>query len=562
MKSAGSAALAVAVAAGILGNAAATVDEDERAWFRSEGPERGLRFAHVSGHVPGRYLFPEIHAGGAALFDADADGDLDVYLVQSGGLEVDPAARPGNRLFLNRGDGTFTDATADSGAQDRGYGMGVTAGDYDGDGLVDLYVTNVGPNVLLRNLGQGRFEDMTRTAGVAGDGWSSSAAFVDYDLDGDLDLFVVHYLNWTVAGEADCFDAAGRPDYCGPAKYDSPAADVLYRNDGEGRFTEVTVAAGLDLSSGTGLGVVSGDFDANGWPDLFVANDNMLDQLWLNQGDGTFRDDAVFWGSAADSSGKPKAGMGVSAADVDDDGDLDLVVCNLAGETDSLFLNQGSYFVDRTGASGLAAISRSLTRFGMGWQDFDNDGILDLFQANGAIARQGRIYRPDDPYAEPNLLIRGRSGLRYREVLPRGGTAELIIETSRGAAFGDVDGDGGVDVLVVNRDGSPDLLMNRAPGRGRWLMVSVGSEEGSPALGAMVVATVGGRRLRRAIAAAYSYQTASDPTAHFGLGAAERVEQLEVIWPDGTCEAFGAQPAGRVLRVRRGEGAVCPEASS
>ncbi len=528
----------------------------EEPWFEEVAAASGLDFVHESGHEPGQFLFPEIHAGGAALFDADQDGDLDAYLVQGGNLTTPAAERPGNRLFLNRGDGTFEDATEKSGADDRGFGMGVAAGDYDGDGRTDLYVTNVGPNVLLRNLGGGRFEDVTTTAGVGADGWGSSAAFVDYDLDGDLDLFTINYLHWSASDETECFDATGRRTYCGPANYSAPAPDVLYRNEGDGRFTDVTVPAGMSVAFGTGLGVVTGDFDANGWPDLFVANDNMLDQLWLNQGDGTFREEAIFRGAAADASGKPKAGMGVAAADVDSDGDLDLVVCNLAGESDSLFLNDGGYFSDRTGASGLGAVSRALTRFGMGWIDFDNDGTLDLYQANGAIARQGRIFVESDPFAEPNLVIRGKPGPKYEEVTPRGGTEELLIATSRAAAFGDVDGDGGIDVLVVNRDGPTYLLRNRAPGRGGALRVDVQTTAGAPALGAVVSATVGGNTLSREVRSAYSYQASNEPTVHFGLGAQSKIEALEVSWPDGTRRCFGERPASRLV-VKPTDGSLC-----
>ncbi|MDX1501289.1 MAG: CRTAC1 family protein [Thermoanaerobaculia bacterium] len=545
-------------AAVLLGLAAlpAAAAETPRPWLREEARPRGLLFEHRSGHS-GRYLFPEIHAGGCALVDADGDGDLDAYLVQSGGLERRPASRPGNRLYLNRGDGTFA-AARDSGAEDRGYGMGAAAGDFDGDGRVDLYVTNVGANVLLRNLGDGRFEDVTARARVGHTAWSSSALFFDPDLDGDLDLYVANYLNWTVAGEVECRDVAGRLDYCGPARYNTPAPDVFYSNNGDGTFTDATAAAGMDAAGSTGLGVTAGDFDGDGRPDLFVANDGMLDQLWINRGDGTFAEEAVFRGAAADGSGLPKAGMGVSAADLDDDGDLDLLVGNLAGETDSLFLNDDGLFTDATGLAGLAARSRSLTRFGLAWADFDNDGHLDLYQANGTIGRRGRVWRDDDPYAQPNLLFRGLPGPRLVEVLPRGGTDPVLVATSRAACFGDVDGDGGVDVLVVNRDAPAHLLMNRAPGRGRWLRVAVLDAAGAPALGARVTVRVGGRRLRRDVVAGYSYQASSDPTAHFGLAGAETVDEVEVRHPSGERRCLGPRAADQALTVRPGEGALCP----
>lgn len=527
-------------------------------WFAEESVERGLDFEHTSGHDQKEFYFPEIHAGGAAIFDADRDGDLDAYLVQSGRLLDPPDRRPGNQLFLNQGSGKFHDASEGSGADDRGYGMGVTVGDYNGDGLTDVYVTNVGPNVLLRNLGEGRFEDVTDEAGVGVDGWSASAAFFDFDLDGDLDLFVSNYLNWTVDGEVECFDTAGRLNYCGPATYDTPAADVLYRNLGDGSFEDATRETGLSVAFGTGLGVAIADIDQNGWPDIFVANDNMLDQLWLNQGDGTFRDEAVFRGCAADATGQPKAGMGVGVVDVDDDGDLDLLVCNLGGQTDSLFLNQGDYFVDSTGATGLAALSRPMTRFGLGWVDFDNDGLFDIYQATGAITTAGRIYDKTDTYAQPNLLFQGLPGPRYREVLPRGGTEKLLIAASRAAAFGDVDGDGGIDVLVVNRDAPAYLLINRVPARGNWLRVQLSGRSDALEVGGTVIATVGSRRVRRDQQVAYSYQSANEPTVHFGLGSESRVDKLEIRWSDGTHRCFGAQEVNQLLEISPADGTACP----
>ena len=392
---------------------------------------------------------------------------------------------------------------------------------------------------------------------MGADGWSAGAAFFDFDLDGDLDLFVANYLNWTIEGEVECFDTAGRLNYCGPATYDTPAADVLYRNLGDGTFEDATDATGLAVAFGTGLGVAIGDIDQNGWLDIFVANDNMLDQLWLNQGDGTFRDEAVFRGCAADSSGQPKAGMGVGLADVDDDGDLDLLVCNLGGQTDSLFLNQGDYFVDSTGATGLAALSRPMTRFGLGWVDFDNDGLLDIYQANGAITTAGRIYDEADTYAQPNLLFQGLPDLRYREVLPRGGTEKLLISASRAAAFGDIDGDGGIDILVVNRDAGAFLLINRVPARGNWLRVKLSGGSDALVVGGTVIATVGSMRVRREHQVAYSYQSANEATAHFGLGSRTRVDHLEVRWPDGTRRCLGEQEANQILEISPADGIEC-----
>jgi len=527
---------------------------DPPAWFDEVARASGLDFVHQSGHRV-RYLFPETTCGGAALFDMDGDGDLDVYLVQSGRLVEPTEERPGNRLLRNLGDGTFEDATAGSGADDRGYGISVATGDYDNDGDVDLYVTNVGPNVLLRNDGRGRFTDVTNEAGagLAHPGWGASAAFVDYDADGDLDLFVVNYIHWTILSERDCYSAAGVPDYCNPNNYQAPARDLLYRNNGDGTFTDVTGPAGIGAGLGNGLGVVCGDFTGDSRIDIFVANDGMYNQLWVNQGDGSFRDLAFTTGCAVDQAGQAKAGMGIAALDIDDDGDLDLLVVNLQSETDSFFRNTGSFFMDETAAVGLGGVSRGFTRFGTAFVDFDNDGAVDLYEANGRVRRAAAMYT-DDPYAEPNLLFRGTASGRFEEVAPRGGTATLLAHTSRAAVFGDVDNDGGVDILVVNRDAAAYLLRNVVRDRGHWVLLRVLEENGRNALGATVTLSVEGRRVTRDVRTAYSYAAANDPRVHVGLGTATAVTQVTVRWPGGATESFGSFEADQVITLRHGEG--------
>ena len=521
-------------------------------WFEEVAAKRGLSFIHDSGHRDGRYLMPESAAGGGALIDIDGDGFLDAYLVQSAGA---------NRLFLGSGDGRFEDVTEGSGAGDTGYGMGVAAGDADNDGDLDLYVTNVGPNVLLRNDstdGQIHFTDITAQAGVGHPGFGSSAAFVDVDRDGDLDLFAVNYIVWSADGELDCWNSLGERDYCNPASYDTPAADVLYRNDGPGpdgapRFTDVSREAGLGRAFGNGLGIVAADVDGDRWIDIFVANDATENQLWMNLRDGMrFEDRALLMGCAMDEDGRAKAGMGVAAADVDDDGDPDLLVMNLTTESDSFYRNEGSYFADRTAAVGLGTVSRKLTRFGIGLADFDNDGRLDLYEAAGRVARQAERFS-EDPYAEPNLLFRDIDG-RFEEVLPRGGTAELLAGASRAAAFGDIDNDGGVDVLVVNRDGPAHLLRNTTRGRGHWLLLRVLDGHGRDALGARVRLQLGERRLTRDVRSAYSYCAANDPRVHVGLGQATEAQEVTVDWPDGTSELFGPFTADRIVTLRQGMG--------
>ena len=526
------------------------------AWFEDRSEAAGLTFSHRSGFDE-RYLMPEVAAGGGGLFDMDGDGDLDAYLVQSGSL-VDATRRsPGNQLFKNLGDGTFENVTPGSGAEDTGYGMGVACGDYDNDGDVDLYVTNYGPNRLLTNDGTGRFEDRTEAAQVAANDWSSSAGFLDYDRDGDLDLFVVNYIRWSPEMELDCYNQLGSLDYCSPKNYDAPAVDRLYRNDGAGQFTDVTRPAGLYQAFGNGLGFAFGDYNADGWLDIFVANDGLGDQLWVNQQDGTFRDEALIRGCAVDlEGGIPKAGMGVTTGDIDNDGDLDLMVCNLVDETDSVYLNEGDFFSDVTAQAGLGTVSRHYTRFGMGWVDFNNDGQYDLYQANGRVMRAADSHG-EDPYAEPNVLFAGTVDRRFKEQLPRGGTASELVAASRGAAFGDIDNDGGVDILVINRDAPAHLLLNRvATASGaNWLTFRALETSGRDAEGAQVLLDAAGESMRRDVRSGYSYLSCNDPRAHFGLAQSGKVTNVRVVWADGVEEAFGEFEANQQVELRRGAGA-------
>jgi hypothetical protein len=316
--------------------------ESHRPWFRECAAEVGLNFRHNSGHQDERFLIPEIVAGGAAVVDVDNDGWLDIYFVQSAGLASSPSSNAGNRLYHNRGDGTFEDISAQSGASDDRYGVGVAAGDYDNDGFIDLYVTNSGRNTLLRNNGDRTFADVTEAAGVGHTGMGSSAAFVDFDHDGHLDLFVCNYLNWTPESELDCFNSMGGRDYCSPQNYAAPARHVLYHNRGNGTFDDVSETSCISSEAGTGLGVVCADFNADDWIDIFVANDGMANLLWQSQGDGSFANVALQAGCAFDVEGVPKAGMGTDSADINNDGWPDRIVGTLRGQSDSLFIIVGA----------------------------------------------------------------------------------------------------------------------------------------------------------------------------------------------------------------------------
>jgi enediyne biosynthesis protein E4 len=549
------AALAGALAAGLATLSPLPLQAAGEPWFRDTRDETGPDFRHHTGARPERPYFPEIAGGGGALVDVDGDGDLDAYLVQSGSLYEPGGDVCRNRLYLNDGTGRFTDATDGSGADDRGFGMGVAAGDYDGDGDTDLYVTNVRANALLRNDGGGHFTDVTAAAAVGDTSWSTSAAFADLDLDGDLDLYVANYVNWTMATELDCPHPTGNLDYCDPTHYNAPSRDTLYRNEGNGTFTDVSESAGMGGTYGNGLGVMCADVTGDDLPEIIVANDRVFDNLWVNHGDLTFTEDALFRGCACDDDGYPKAGMGMSIIDYDNDGDRDFLVVNYAKETDSFYENDGSgFFLDRAAAIGVGFKTKQFTRFGVGFGDFDNDGRTDIYYANGRATRPRADYRTDgDPFAEPNLLFRGLEGGKVEEVLPRGGNGPAEY-TSRAAVFGDVDNDGGLDVLVVNRDGPVQMLHNVKKDRGNWIGFRVRQPSGGDALGATVVVTLDGQPIQRDALSAQSYLAASDPRPRFGLGRAAGVQAVKVHWPGGAWEEFGDFPAGAYHDLVRGTG--------
>lgn len=554
-------AIIVAASAGIAGPRAMPSAHAERVpvtlRFREAAADVGLRFVHESG-AAGAFRLPEIMGSGCALLDYDGDGDLDVYLLQGS-----PDAQSRSSLFRNelveRGRLRFTDVTDRSGLGQRAWSMGVAAGDYDNDGDPDLYVTAFGANVLYRNDGRGRFTDVTAEAGVDDQRWNASAAFVDYDADGDLDLFSTAYVDFTEKGNKPCYDPAGPRDYCLPAEF-HPLPARLFRNDGAGRFTDVTAPSGVGSAAGAGLGVVATDVNGDHLLDLYVANDGTPNHLWVNQGDGTFTEDALLSGAAYDGSGRAKADMGVAAADVDADGDEDLFVTHLIGEGATLYLNDGQgRFEDATVRWRLGAISHPFTGFGTDWFDADRDGRLDLFIANGAVAivdaRLGRPY----PYQQRNLLLRheaagGRAA--YRDASPDAGPVLALEEVSRGAAFGDLDNDGDVDIVVSNNNGPVRLLLNETATDAHWISIELEATTAAPdGQGALVrvVPREGPAILRRAHTDG-SYLSASDPRVHVGLGEIGAIDGVIVEWRRGERERFPATPIDRLVTLRQGRG--------
>lgn len=520
-------------------------------WFEEIGQAAKIDFQHEFA-VQKKYYLPESMSGGVGLLDFDGDGFLDVYLVQGGELDPDKKNPYRNRMYRNRGDGSFEDVTESTGTGDRGYGMGCACGDYDGDGDVDLYVTNVGPNVLFRNNGNGTFSNVTDAAGVAEPGWGASAVFADYNGDGRLDLFVTNYIGWSPEQERLCVSLQNHRDYCGPTTYGAPTTDTLYRNEGNGAFVDVTRRVGIDTVRGNGLGVVAGDFNGDGWTDFYVANDQNPNALWVNAGNGRFVEDALLAGCALNQSGSAEAGMGVIAIDADYDGDLDLFMTHLQNESHTFYRNSSGVFADVTAIIGLGAPSLPFTGFGVGFADFDHDSRLDLLVVNGRVRVAEPTLDVRKPYAEPNQLFRGLANGKYDELQPAGGTSPALVETSRGAAFGDLDNDGDIDVVVVNYGARVHVLNNVAGVAGRWIMFRVLNSRGGYAIGASVRIQAGDKTQWRQVQRAYSYCSSNDPRVHFGLGKAERVEEVLVRWPDGQTQTFGRFKSDAIHELRRG----------
>jgi hypothetical protein len=554
--------LAAVIVGGIIGGAAVggqahRPGSTTAAQFTEATREAGIDFRHINGTSPDKHLVETIGSGGL-FFDYDDDGWTDLFLVD-GGSFADPAVarRARHRLFRNRGNGTFADMTAQSGIGHRDYGMGACAGDYDNDGRIDLYVTNVGPNMLYRNAGGGSFTDVTRTAGVGSALWGASCAFADLDKDGDLDLFVTNYVTADPSHNPFCGNARLKArSYCHPLNFD-PLPNVVYRNDGNGAFTDVSAESGVAAFRGNGLGVVIADYDDDGWPDVFVANDTMPNFLFSRTGLWRFEEIALRAGVAVASDGRSRAGMGTDAGDYDGDGQLDLVVTNLDFEMHSLYRGLGrQLFAYSTPESGIGPATLPFVGFGVVFLDYDHDTQLDLAVANGHINDNPLLVRAGATHAQRNLLFRNVASRRFADISANAGAGFVLEKVSRGLIAGDIDNDGDLDLLVTNNGQGADLLRNDGATGNALMIRLIGTASNRDAVGARLSLTSSTRTQIREVKAGSSYLGQNDIRQHFGLGAATRAERLEVRWPSGRRDTIRDVPANLIITVREGEGIV------
>ncbi|MFL6208518.1 MAG: CRTAC1 family protein [Pyrinomonadaceae bacterium] len=502
--------------------------------------------------APGAQYLIETMGGGGGFVDYDGDGQLDIYLVcYTQTPQIDPNTKLRDALYHNNGDGTFTDVTERAGIANSMLGMGLAVGDYDNDGRPDLYVTGYGASKLYHNNGNGTFADVTDKARVNNRRWGASAAFFDYDGDGALDLYVCNYLDFDPAAKAPCEFFAGRP-YCYISKFKG-AAGVLFHNNRDGTFTDVSERAGIAKAVGKGLGVVALDYNEDGHIDLYQANDSDPNFLFRNNGNGTFAEVAFEADAALDPDGNVRGGMGVDAADIDGDGHLDLFVTNFSGQPNAFFHNNGDgTFSETTYALGLGRVSVPMSGFGARFFDYNNDGALDLFVLNGHPFEPISKVFPDVTYAEPPFLFEP-AGKTFREVAAAHGAALTRAYLGRGLALGDYDNDGDTDLLLLNAGAPPVLLRNDGGNRNHWLGVRlVGTKSNRDGVGAKVTVSAGGVRRTRYLLGGTSYCTAADMRLLFGLGAGQRVAELDVRWPSGQVSTLKNITVDQYINVQEG----------
>lgn len=526
--------------------------------FEQISPEKsGIKWTHSSGKSPQKYL-PESSGAGCAFLDYDNDGWMDIYLVNSGKCDFftpNPPLR--NALYKNNRDGTFTDVTEKAGVGAGGYGQGVAVGDYDGDGFPDIYVTQYGRSILYHNNGDGTFTDVTEKAGVTAPGWSSSAVWFDYDNDGRLDLFVGRFVDFSKELNKPCgIHEDGRLHYCIPKVY-SPMPSWLFHNNGNGTFTDVSKDSGIARCLGKVWGVVATDINNDGLMDLFVANDTVQNFLFLNRGNGKFEEIGEPAGVAYSAEGRTRSGMGLDSADYDQDGFMDLFVANLDREMYSLYRNNhDSTFDDEAGATGIASATRLMSGWGLKFFDFDNDGDLDLFLANG---------NPDDlieqihsqvKYQEPPLLFHG-TGKTFRNISEQSGPIFTQPLSARGMAIGDFNNDGAIDVLISVNNGAPILLRNNVGSQSHWLGIKmVGKKSNIDAVGARITYQAQDLKRSRMKIGGGSYLSDHDPRIVLGIGKRTKIDWLEIKWPlpSGAIERFTDLPIDRYITIVESEG--------
>lgn len=520
----------------------------------------GITFRHDNAASPEKYLI-ETMGSGCAWIDYDQNGLLDLYLVNGAATRVYTPHQPlRSALYRNNGDGTFTDVTAKAGVGAEGlFGMGVAVGDYDNDGFPDLVVLGYGRSILYHNNGDGTFTDVTARAGVENAGlWASSAAWFDYDNDGRLDLLIANYVDWSPERNFYCGDSGpAMRSYCHPDDFHGQPP-TLYHNNGDGTFADVSKASGIGLKGGNGLGVVTFDYDNDGWQDVFVANDHMPNYLFRNNRDGTFREVGYQAGVAVSADGQFEAGMGTDAADTTGNGRMDLIVAHLDMQLARIYQNLGDgTFEDATFRSKLSYATYHISTFGARFMDYDNDGWRDLFLANGHVLDNIERYHADTKYAEPKMMFRNTGRGIFENVSDRLGPDFQLPRVSRGSAVGDFDNDGDLDILVNNCGQAPQLLRNDGGNRNHWLeILLIGTRSNRDGVGARVKVAAGELILYDQRKGGMSYQSGQDPRLHFGLGPQTMIDSIEIIWPSGTVTKLGNLKANQIVAIKENVGLV------